>query len=123
MNQPRPNRRLTNAFNALYVQASIELEGGAAKVMFMNMLRRSREELTHHQPETDDNFYNRFQPYTLQIIVKDAENPKEYECQDLHLIVPQAQALLNLHRRYCPCGFINMSSGECWQCGKIHKTD
>ena len=127
MNQPLPSAELTNAFNALYVQASIELEAGIAKVSMMNWLRRSREELTHYQPAKtgdDCNLFNRFQPYTLRAIIRDAETPlQSYDCQDLHLIVPQAQALLDLHRSRCPCEVVNTTSGECYQCNKIHKTD
>lgn len=118
---PKPAEELTHAFNALYVEASLQLEGGTPKVFLMNRLRNDRATLTTYTTADGENFYSAHNPYTLQHLIEEAEAPDELSCQDLHLILPQVHALLNLHRAKCDHlheGHPTVSlRGDCFKCG------
>ena len=127
----RPADELTNGFNALYVEASLTLEGSCDKVSFMNYLARNREEMTHFNtdPDSKDNIFSKHQPHCIQHLTSKDFMGDLWPTLDFSTIIPLAENLLNLHRSQCDCetafgldyGFI--VRGKCMKCDKTQPRD
>ena len=87
--EARPDEELTNAFNALFVDAYHLLEGGTQKVFFMSSLSRERQDLTTYDREPD--FHLQFKPWILQAIVAN-DNGDMWPNSHLSRIQPRNQA-------------------------------
>lgn len=114
--EARPDEELTNAFNALFVDAYHLLEGGTQKVFFMSSLSRERQDLTTYDREPD--FHLQFKPWILQAIVA---NDNGDMWPNLAPLKDSAEKLLNLHRSKCNHHFEGVPTvglrGECFRCG------